>query len=156
VPSVDEIPVAHTPKGGWSGDFPAPVLAGCDEPLIEGAPDLRGMWEVVEVRVEGAPVADHPALGHVQRIEQASDRMVVTGGGVIHDMRCDGTVERGVDDVAEFDKETRISVVATYEDDVHVLRPVGLPIEVTRARDGDDMIWTYLGFTARLRATMPR
>ena len=60
------------------------------------------------------------------------------------------------DDVAEFDKETRITVVASYEDGVHVLRPVGLPIEVTRARDGDDMIWTYLGFTARLRATMPR
>ncbi|HVJ99088.1 MAG TPA: hypothetical protein VNC41_19850, partial [Acidimicrobiia bacterium] len=92
-----------------------------------------------------------PALGHVQRIEQAGDRIVVTGGGVVHDMRCDGTVERGVDDVAEFDKETRISVVATYEDGVHVLRPVGLPIEVTRERSGDDMIWTYLGFTARLR-----
>jgi len=108
------------------------------------------------VLVEGAPVTEHPALGHVQRIEQAGDRMVVTGGGVIHDMRCDGTVERGVDDVAEFDKETRINVVASYEGGVHVLRPVGLPIEVTRVRDGDDMIWTYLGFTARLRATMPR
>lgn len=156
MPTLDEIPVAHTPPGGWSGDIPAPVLAGCDVPLIDGAPDLRGTWEVVEVLVDGAPVTDHPALGHVQRIEQAGDRMVVTGGGVIHDMRCDGTVERGVDDVAEFDKATRINVVASYEDGVHVLRPVGLPIEVTRARDGDDMIWTYLGFTARLRGTMPR
>jgi hypothetical protein len=153
---VDEIPTAHTPPGGWTGDMPAPVLGGCNEPLIDGAPDLRGTWEVVEVLVEGAPVTEHPALGHVQRVEQAGDRMVVTGGGVIHDMRCDGTVEHGVDDVAEFDKETRITVVASYEDGVHVLRPVGLPIEVTRARDGDDMIWTYLGFTARMRATMPR
>jgi hypothetical protein len=153
---VDEIPIAHTPPGGWTGDMPAPVLGGCNEPLIDGAPDLRGTWEVVEVLVEGAPVTEHPALGHVQRVEQAGDRMVVTGGGVIHDMRCDGTVEHGVDDVAEFDKETRITVVASYEDGVHVLRPVGLPIEVTRARDGDDMIWTYLGFTARMRATMPR
>jgi len=153
---VDEIPIAHTPPGGWTGDMPAPVLGGCTEPLIDGAPDLRGTWEVVEVLVEGTPVTEHPALGHVQRVEQAGDRMVVTGGGVVHDMRCDGTVEHGVDDVAEFDKETRITVVASYEDGVHVLRPVGLPIEVTRARDGDDMIWTYLGFTARLRATMPR
>ncbi|HVJ98451.1 MAG TPA: hypothetical protein VNC41_16605 [Acidimicrobiia bacterium] len=153
---VDEIPIAHTPPGGWTGDMPAPVLGGCAEPLIDGAPDLRGTWEVVEVLVEGTPVTEHPALGHVQRVEQAGDRMVVTGGGVVHDMRCDGTVEHGVDDVAEFDKETRITVVASYEDGVHVLRPVGLPIEVTRARDGDDMIWTYLGFTARLRATMPR
>jgi hypothetical protein len=154
--ALEEIPVAHTPPGGWEGDFPDPVLAGCDEPLVGGAPDLRGMWEVIEVLVDGAPVTDHPALGHMQRIEQAGDRLVVTGGGVVHDMRCDGTVEHGVDDVAEFDKETRITVVASYEDGVHVLRPVGLPIEVTRARDGDDMIWTYFGFTARLRATMPR
>jgi hypothetical protein len=156
MPALEAIPVAHTPPGGWSGEFPPPVLAGCDEPLPPGAPDLRGTWEVVAVLVEDAPVLDHPALGHVQRIEQAGDRLVVTGGGVIHDMRCDGTVEHGVDDVAEFDKETRIQVVASYEDGVHVLRPVGLPIEVTRRRDGDDVIWTYLGFTARLRATMPR
>jgi hypothetical protein len=43
-----------------------------------------------------------------------------------------------------------------------VLRPVGLlprltgllrggRIEVTRRRDGADMIWSYVGFTARLR-----
>jgi hypothetical protein len=46
-------------------------------------------------------------------------------------------------------------VVATYEDDVHVLRPVGLPIEVTRRRDGADIIWDYLGFTARMRRLGP-
>jgi len=33
---------------------------------------------------------------------------------------------------------------------VHVLRPKGLPIEVTRRRDGDQMVWTYVVFTARL------
>jgi hypothetical protein len=65
-------------------------------------------------------------------------------------MRCDGTVERGVHDVAEFDKTTPITVVATYEDGVHVLRPVGLPIEVRRRREGDQMVWDYVGFTARL------
>ena len=37
---ADDIPVATTPPGGWS-EFPAPVLAGCDEPLGAGAPDLR-------------------------------------------------------------------------------------------------------------------
>ena len=42
---VDEIPIAHTPPGGWTGDMPAPVLGGCDEPLLDGAPDLRG-WDV--------------------------------------------------------------------------------------------------------------
>ena len=91
--------------------------------------------------------------GHVERVEQCGDRIVITAGGVIHDMRCDGTVERGVHDVAQLDHATPITVVATYEDGVHVLRPVGMPIEVTRRRDGDDMIWTYVGFTARLART---
>ena len=149
------IPVAHTPTGGYGAVMPPPVLAGCTAPLVDGAPDLRGMWQVVEVVAEGAVVADHRALGHVQRVEQCGDRLVVTGGGVVHDMRCDGTEAHGVHDVAEFDKQTPITVVATYEDGVHVLRPVGLPIEVTRRCDGDDMVWEYLGFTARLRRLGP-
>ena len=146
---VDEIPVAQTPPGGWT-EPPAPVLGGCDEPLVAGAPDLRGVWQVVGVEVDGADVPDHRALGSVQRVEQAGDRLVVTAAGIIHDMRCDGTEEHGVHDVAEMDMVTEITVVASYEDGVHVLRPVGIPIEVTRRRDGDQMIWTYVNFTARL------
>jgi hypothetical protein len=131
--------------------MPAPVLAGCTEPLAAGAPDLRGTWVTVSVEVDGQPVTDHRAIGHVQRIEQCGDRLVVTAGGVVHDMRCDGTEANGVHDVAEFDFATPITVVASYEDGVHVLRPVGLPgIEVTRRLDGDDLVWTYVGFTARL------
>lgn len=149
--SVDSIPVAFTPHGGWTGTPPAPILAGCTERLAVGASDLRGVWSVAEVDVDGEVVAGHPALGRTQRIEQAGDRLVVTAAGIIHDMRCDGTVERGVHDVAEIDKTTPISVVASYEDGVHVLRPVGIPIEVRRWRDGDDLMWQYLGFTARLR-----
>ena len=83
--------------------MPAPVLATCTEPLVEGAPDLAGLWEVVEVEAEGAVVADHPAIGAVQRIEQCGDRLVVTASGIIHDMRVDGTEENGVHDVAEID-----------------------------------------------------
>jgi len=150
--TVDEIPVAHTPAGGWRGEMPPPVLAGCSEPLVDGAPDLLGLWQVVAIDVNGAPAPEeHRAYGMLQRIEQAGDRMVVTGGGVIHDMRCDGTPENGVNDVAERDFKTRITVVATYENGVHVLRPVGIPIEVTRRLDGDEMVWSYVGFTARLR-----
>lgn len=130
--------------------MPAPVLAGCVEPLVDGAPDLRGLWKVVMVEVDGEPVADHPGLGGVQRIEQCGDRLVVTAAGVIHDMRCDGTVEHGVQGVMQTDFTTPITVVATYEAGVHVLRPQGLPVEVTRRRDGDQMVWTYVGFTARL------
>ncbi len=153
--SVDDIAVAHTPPGGYGDAFPAPILSGCTTPIVAGGPDLRGMWQVVEVRVGDEIVADHPALGHRQRIEQCGDRMVVTAGGVVHDMRCDGTEEHGVHDVAEFDKQTPITVVASYESGVHVLRPVGLPIEVTRARAGADMVWHYVGFRARLRRLGP-
>ena len=154
-PTLDRIPVAHTPPGGYRDQPPAPILAGCSEPLADAAPDLRGLWRVVEVEAEGDAVDDHPALGHIQRIEQCGDRLVVTAGGVVHDMRCDGTTERGVHDVAEFDKQTAITVVASYEDGSHVLRPVGMPIEVTRRREGPDMIWDYLGFRARLQHLGP-
>ena len=133
--------------------MPDPVLAGCHEVLVEGAPDLRGTWEVVAVEVDGEPVAGHPALGKAQRIEQCGDRMVVTAAGVVHDMRCDGTEAGGVHDVAQIDFATPIVVVATYEDGVHVLRPVGMPgVEVTRRLVGEQMEWCYAGaFTARLQ-----
>jgi hypothetical protein len=151
-----DVPVAHTPPGGYGSEMPAPVLRGCDHPLAAGAPDLRGTWRVVAVEVEGQPAPrDHRAYDHVERIEQCGDRIVVTAGGVIHDMRCDGTEANGVNDVAEFDHATPITVVATYEDGVHTLRPVGFPIEVTRALDGSQLVWTYLGFTARLERTEP-
>ena len=108
------------------------------------------MWKVTEVLVDGQPIPEHAALGAVQRIEQCADRVTITAGGIIHDMRCDGTEEHGVNDVAEFDKQTPITVVATFEGGVHVLRPVGLPIEVRRWRHGDDLMWQYIGFTCRL------
>jgi hypothetical protein len=153
--SVDDVPVTHTPPGGYGETFPPPMLAGCPDELVDGAPDLRGLWQVIEVQADGDVVDHHPALGHTQRVEQSGDRMVVTGGGVIHDMRCDGTAEHGVHDVAEFDKATPITVIATYEHGVHVLRPVGIPIEVTRRLDGAEMIWVYLGFTAKLQRLGP-
>jgi hypothetical protein len=148
--TVDDIAVAHTPPGGYGTVMPAPVLAGCTDPLADGAPDLRGLWRVVQVEVDGVVDPSHRALGHVQRIEQGADRVVITAGGIVHDMRADGTVEHGVHDVAEFDKTTEIRVVATFEDGVHVLRPVGFPIEVTRRLDGEQMVWQYPGFVARL------
>ncbi len=146
----DEIPIAHTPPGGYGDEMPPPVLAGCEDPLAPEAPDLRGFWRVVAVAVDGEPAAEHPALGHVQRIEQCADRIVITAGGVVHDMRCDGTEQNGVNDVAEFDFRTPITVVATYEAGVHTLRPVGIPITVTRHLEGAAMVWRYLTFTARL------
>lgn len=148
---IDDIPVAHTPPGGYGDVMPAPILAGCSDALVEGAPDLRGLWEVTTVEVNGAVVDAHPALGGQQRIEQCGNRLVVTAAGIVHDMRCDGTLDHGVHDVMQTDFTTPVHVVATYEDGVHVLRPDGLPVEVTRRLDGDEMVWDYGGFfTARL------
>lgn len=149
--TADDIPIAHTPPGGYGAAFPPPVLTGCTEPLVDGAPDLRGMWKAVDVQIAGQPApSTHPAWKHFQRVEQCGDRLVVTAGGVVHDMRCDGTVEHGVHDVFEGDYTTPIVVVAAYEGGVHVLRPVGVPVEVTRRRAGDQMVWEYLGITVRL------
>ena len=135
-----EIPVAHTPPGGYR-EFPPPILSGCDEPLVSGAPDLRGVWQVYK----------GPLKGHVERVEQAGTRVVVTSGGVIHDMYADGTLERGVNDV-HADKRESISVAARFEEGRLNLYPGGRKISfVTRYLDGEEMIWRYGPYKNRLR-----
>src|SRR4051794_21281042 len=102
--SIDSIPVAHTPPGGYGDVMPAPLLEGCDDALVDGAPDLRGTWQVVGAHRDGIPLpVDAPIHQHVERIEQAGDRVVITASGVIHDMRADGTQEHGVHDVMQTD-----------------------------------------------------
>ncbi len=152
---ADDIPVAYTPTGGYGTTMPPPVLAECTEPVPQGTPSMSGVWRIVEVQVGGETQPDHPAMGQVQRIEQCGDRVVITSGGVVHDMRCDGTEEHGVHDVAAIDTTTAITVVASFEQGIHVLRPVGIPIEVTRRLDGDELVWDYPGFVARLRKVEP-
>jgi hypothetical protein len=142
---ADDIPVAHTPPGGYGDEFPPPILAGCTEPLAAGAPDLRGIWRVVSATRGGAPVPEgDPLLGYTERIEQCGNRIVDCGGGTIADARADGTAENGVHDVSFVDFTTPIHVVASYEHEVFALRPVGLPgIQVTRRLDDDGhMTWT--------------
>jgi hypothetical protein len=150
---VQEIPVAHTPAGGYGDEMPPPVLAGCGDPLVPGAPDLRGLWRVVDATADGSRLPDeHPIWQHVERIEQAADRVVVTSSGVVHDMVADGTYEHGVNDVMQIDFTTRIEVAAAFEDGVLVLRPKGMPgVEVRRWREGEQLVWSYhTAFTARL------
>jgi hypothetical protein len=137
---------AHVPKEVTGPDaswnvWPLRILDGCREPLVDGAADLRGVWECYE----------GPMKGHVERIEQAGNRITITTGGLVHDMFCDGTLENGVDDVAGFDGG-RIRVAATFEDGVHKLRPFGKKIvAVTRRLDGDEMVWRYGPYRNRLR-----
>ena len=151
---ADEIPVAHTPTGGYGDVMPPPVLEGCTEPLVSGAPDMRGTWRAVHVEWRSGIAPDpDPMRDHVERIEQCGDRVCITSTGVVHDMRADGSVERGVNDVSPHGAP--ISVVCTFEDGVHVLRPVGMPgVEVRRHLDGSQLVWDYGGlFVARLERT---
>ena len=142
---ANETPVAHTPAGGYGTSFPPLILSGCTEPLVIGAPDLRGIWKSISATRGGQPVtADDRLMSYTERIEQCGNRIVDCGGGTIADARADGTEENGVHDVSAFDFKTPIHVVATYEDNSFVLRPVGSPgIEVRRHLDSDGhMIWT--------------
>ena len=142
---ANQIPVAHTPPGGYGETFPPLILGECTEPLVQGAPDLRGIWKTIRAERDGVSVpADDRIMFYTERIEQCGDRIVDCGGGTISDARADGTEENGVHDVWVFDFKTPIHVIATYEDGAFVLRPVGLPgIEVTRRLDADGhMIWT--------------
>jgi hypothetical protein len=143
--NADDIPVAHTPPGGYGENFPPLILGGCNEPLAEGAPDLRGIWRAVSATRGGEPVPEGDRLlSYTERIEQCGNRIVDCGGGTIADARADGTEENGVHDVSVFDYVTPIHVVASYEEGVFVLRPVGiLGIEVRRWLDEDGhMVWT--------------
>ncbi|MFM8870912.1 MAG: hypothetical protein ACKOFD_04975 [Actinomycetota bacterium] len=153
MPSVSEIPKAHTPPGGYGSVMPKSVLAGCFDPLVSDAPDLRGVWRVVDGESGGLPLTpDHPVRAHVERIEQAGNRVVITTSGIIHDMVADGTLESGVRDVMAADFTTPIEVAAFFEDGALILRPKGLEgAEVRRWRDGNQLVWQYHSlFTVRM------
>jgi hypothetical protein len=153
--AADEIPVAHTPARGWQGEMPPPVLAGCTEPLAEGAADLRGTWRAVRVEQNGELLRDHALNQHVERIEQCGDRVVVTSEPVIHDMRADGTLEHGVDDVAGANLAQKIRVAALFREGRLELYPGGVvegrPPLVTREVIGGDLVWNYGPFKVTLQ-----
>ncbi len=153
--TVDDIPVAHTPSGGWHGEMPAPVLAGCTEPLTPGAPDLRGLWQAYRVEQHGELLPDHPLNSHIERVEQCGDRVVITADRIIHDMRADGTLENGVDDVAGADLTTEVHVAAVFAGGRLDLHPNGVdparPPLVTREVVDGEMIWHYGPFKVVMR-----
>ena len=139
---ASDIPVAHTPEGGWKGEMPPPIPADCTEPLAPGVADMRGLWKDYAVEVNGEPIDD---VSHVERVEQGGNRVVITSGGIIHDMVSDGTLENGVNDVNGL-TGAPINVAATWEDGKHVLRPNNETIAVTRELVADELIWTIVPF----------
>ena len=127
--TADEIPVSYTPGCAGYTEWPQPVLAACTEPLPPGAPDLRGLWL-------------DDSSGHLERVEQCGDRVVVTSVGVIHDMRADGTLKGGVNDVNP--RCMRIRNRTRYRDGVLEMDGYGIPwIRVKRWMEGDELHWTH-------------
>ncbi|MDH4483301.1 MAG: hypothetical protein QE279_11465 [Rhodoferax sp.] len=144
---ADDIPVAHTPAGGYGNSFPAPVLARCTEPLVDGAPDLRGIWKAIRVQRGDAVVPDTDRLyNYVERIEQCGNRIVDMGGGTIADGRADGTPENAIHDVLVFDYKTPIHVIVRYEEGTtYVLQPMLVSV-IARTLPSVNIPWSWLPF----------
>ncbi len=144
-----DIPKGNTPGCSYS-HFPLPILAGCTEPLPEGADDIRGLW----IGVEGGHV------GHVERVEQCGERVVVTSSGIIHDYGPNSTAGLNTDDTEgavlftigdrEFCPRTSASMI--WDDGVLKFRALGWgPVVVKRYLDGEQLIWEYAdGSTTRM------
>jgi len=155
IANAHEIPVANTPPGGWRGEMPPLILGGCTEPLHPNAPDLRGLWQAVQVERDGRVLSEHRLNDHLERVEQCGDRVVITSEGVIHDMRADGTLENGVDDVAAANLDQRIRVAAVFNGGRLDLHPFGIqsdkPPLVTREIVDGLLVWHYGPFIVTMR-----
>lgn len=151
-----DIPKGNTPGCRYS-HFPLPILAGCTEPLPDGADDIRGLW----LGVEGGHV------GHVERVEQCGNRTVVTSSGIIHDYGPNSTAGLNTNDTEgavwftlggkEYCPRTSASMI--WNDGVLDFHVFGWgPVVVRRYRDGEHLIWEYAdGSTTRMKriCTLP-
>ncbi len=131
--AAGDIPKAYTPTSCRYEKFPMPILDECTEPLAPGAPDLRGLW-----------LAYTGMEGHVERVEQCGNRVIVTSSGIIHDITADGTLANGANDVRP--SCLRIFAAGEYNDNTFELYPLGLPFAlVTRKMENDELVWKYPG-----------
>ena len=104
----------------------------------------------------GRPLPGHPLNKHVERVEQCGNRVVFTSEGIIHDMRADGTLENGVNDVAgppNFNQQIRVA--ALFKNGRLELHPFGVELDrpplVTREVSNGEMIWQYGPFKVTMR-----
>ena len=75
----------------------------------------------------------------------------MTSGGVIHDIRTDGSLARGANDIGP--GCIRIRAAGEWVDGSFHLRPFGGPFALVKRRlEGDELVWDYpaLG-SARMR-----
>ena len=132
--SANDIPKAYTPDCGYES-IPMPILAECTEPLAEGVVDMRGLWLGVSGRV-----------GHLERIEQCGNRVVVTAHGIIHDFRTDGSLKNGAQDVGAACNKFN-TAIHFDEEGVMVFRLFDLFDTVFREMRDDEMIFTFIDGT---------
>ena len=125
-----DIPKAYTPGCGFS-KTPMPILASCTEPLAEGVVDMRGLWLGTSGRI-----------GHLERIEQCGNRVVVTAYGTIHDFRVDGTLRNGARDVGLVCNNFATAI--RFDKNTMIFRLFGLFDLVTRKMEGEEMIFTFI------------
>ena len=128
--SADDIPKAYTPGCGFS-ETPMPILASCTEPLAEGVVDMRGLWHGISGRV-----------GHLERIEQCGNRVVVTAYGTIHDFRVDGTLRNGARDVGLVCNNFATAI--RFDKGTMIFRLFRLFDLVTRKMEDEEMIFTFV------------
>ena len=128
--SADDIPKAYTPGCSYT-TVPMPVLSACTEPRADGVVDMRGLWLGVSGRV-----------GHLERIEQCGNRVVVTAYGIIHDFRVDGTLKNGARDVGAVCNNFHTAI--HFDEGVMVFRLFDLFDTVFREMRGDEMVFTFI------------
>ena len=129
--SANDIPKAYTPGCKYT-TVPMPILAECTEPLAEGVVDMRGLWLGVSGRV-----------GHLERIEQCGNRVIVTAYGIIHDFRVDGTLRNGARDVVMVCNNFQ-SAIHFNDEGVMVFRLFNVFDTVYRKMRGEEMIFTFI------------
>ena len=136
-----DIPKGNTPNCAYE-HFPLPILAGCTEPLPEGAADIRGLW----VGVKGGH------KGHVERVEQCGNRTVITASGIIHDYGPNSTAGLNTNDTEGAvlfsigDKEycPRTSASMIWNNEVLDFHVFGWgPVVVRRYLEGEQLVWEY-------------
>ena len=139
---ASDIPKANTPGCAYD-HFPLPVLAACTEPLPPEADDIRGLWR----GVSGGHV------GHVERVEQCGNRVVVTAAGLIHDYGPNSTGGLNTNDtegsvlftLSGKEHCMRTSASMIWEDKILNFYVFGWgPRVVRRYRDGEELIWEYV------------
>ena len=128
---ANDIPKAYTPGCSYT-TIPTPILAECTEPLAQGVVDMRGLWLGASGRV-----------GHLERIEQCGNRVVVTAYGIIHDFRADGTLKNGARDVGMACNNFQ-SAIHFNDEGVMVFRLFNLFDTVFRKMRGEEMIFTFI------------